>query len=69
MASQDHVASAKGPAQLTVELFHETAGDEGVCGIKVARPGYPEEVARLQVSLEFYTQRTMYHLFADRGRV
>ncbi len=39
MASQDHVASVKGPAQLAVNLFYETAGEEGVCGIKVARPG------------------------------
>lgn len=34
MASQDHVTSADGTARLAVHLFHETTGDEGICGIK-----------------------------------
>lgn len=69
MATPEGAKPADRAVNLAIELFHETSGNEGVCGLKVARSGYPTEVARLHVSLEAYTQRVMYHLFADQGKL
>jgi len=69
MKNPESVDPADRTVNIAVELFHETCGNEGVCGLKVARSGCPPEVARLRVSLEAYTQRVMYHLFAERGQL
>lgn len=46
-------------------IFHDTLGDEGVCGLAVARGGRAPETACLIVSKEIFTQRVMYQLFAE----
>lgn len=49
---------------LAIDLFSETAGDEGICGIKIRRADGAVEQARLQVNLESHTQRVLYWYFA-----
>jgi FkbM family methyltransferase len=46
-------------------VFHDTVGEDGVCGLAVARAGQPPETACLIVSREAHTQKTMYAVFAN----
>lgn len=46
-------------------VFHDTLGDDGVCGLAVARGGQAPETACLMVSKHAYTQKVMYRIFAE----
>lgn len=46
-----------------ISIFHNTIGNDGVCGIAVSRGHQTPESACLVVSREEYTQRTMHDLF------
>lgn len=46
-------------------VFHDTVGEDGVCGLAVARAGQPPETACLIVSREAYTQKAIYSAFAN----
>jgi FkbM family methyltransferase len=50
-------------------IFHDTVGEDGICGLAVARAGQPPETACLIVSREAYTQKVMYSAFADYGHL
>jgi FkbM family methyltransferase len=51
-----------------VWVFHDTLGDEGVCGLAVAREGRAPETATLVVSRQAYTQKVMYQI-AEQGQL
>jgi len=50
-------------------IFHDRLGDEGVCGLAVARGGQAPETGTLLVSLDAFTQRVMYELFAESHKL
>jgi FkbM family methyltransferase len=50
-------------------VFHGEVGDDGVCGLAVARGGQAPETACLMVSKQAFTQKVMYQVFAERGQL
>lgn len=50
-------------------VFHDRVGDDGVCGISLARAGGRPETACLTVSRQAYTQEVMFRLFSEHAQL
>jgi len=50
-------------------VFHDACGDDGICGLAVARGGEAAEVGSLRVSRRAHTQRIMYQVIAEAGQL
>ena len=50
-------------------VFHDLVGDDGVCGMALARAGQAPETACLIVSRQAHTQQVMYQLFSQRAQL
>jgi FkbM family methyltransferase len=50
-------------------IFHGEVGDEGICGLAVARDGQAPDTACLMVSRQAFTQKIMYQVFAEQQQL
>jgi FkbM family methyltransferase len=50
-------------------VYHDRVGEDGICGLAVARAGQAPETAGLIVSLKAHTQKVMYHVFSEQGQL
>lgn len=64
-------STARQPENISIEVFSEgmSAEGDGICGLKLVRGKSAPEIARLHASLGAHTQRVMYHLLAENGRL
>lgn len=57
------VTMSANPHQISLEISHEEAGDEGVGCIKLRRGTRRAEFAKIHFDLGAHTQQVMYHIF------